>query len=102
MYASYSVLKRISGPSRDEVTGEWRSFTTRNFIICSYSSPNIIRQIKSRRMRWAGHVAFMGEERKVYRFWWEGLKERDSSEDPCVDGRTGSERILGRLTGRGV
>jgi hypothetical protein len=35
-----------------------------------YSSPNIVRQIKSRRMRWAGHVARMREERKVYNFWW--------------------------------
>jgi hypothetical protein len=46
-----------------------------------YSSPNIIRQIKSRRMRWAGYVARMGEERNVYRFWRENQKERDHLED---------------------
>jgi hypothetical protein len=48
------------GPKRDEVTGEWRIHSEELHI--SYSFPNIIRQIKSRRMRWAGHVACMGEE----------------------------------------
>jgi hypothetical protein len=58
------VLRRISGPKRDEVTGEWRKLHNEelhNF----YSSPDIIRQIKSRRVRWAGHVARMGEGRKM-------------------------------------
>jgi hypothetical protein len=60
------VLRRIFGPKRDEVTGEWRKLHNEelhNF----YSSPDIIRQVKSRRMRWAGHVARMGEEKKVYK-----------------------------------
>jgi hypothetical protein len=59
------VLKRIFGLKRDEVTGEWRKLHSgelHNF----YSSPDIIWQIKSRRMRWAGHVARMGEGRNVY------------------------------------
>jgi hypothetical protein len=60
------VLRRIFGPKRDEVTGEWRKLHNEELRIL-YSSPNIIRQIKSRRMRWAGHVARMGEERSVYR-----------------------------------
>jgi hypothetical protein len=60
------VLRRISGPKRDEVTGEWRELHNEELHIL-YSSPNIIRQIKSRRTRWAGHVARMGEERNVYR-----------------------------------
>jgi hypothetical protein len=60
------VLRRIFGPKRDEVTGEWRKLHSEELRIV-YSSPNIIRQIKSRRMRWAGHVARMGEERNVYR-----------------------------------
>jgi hypothetical protein len=60
------VLRRIFGPKRDEVTGEWRKFHNEELHIL-YSSPNIIRQIKSRIMRWAGHVARMGEERNVYR-----------------------------------
>jgi hypothetical protein len=58
------VLRRISGPRRDEVTGGWTKSHNEELHIL-YSSPNIIRQIKSRRMRWAGHVARMGEERNV-------------------------------------
>jgi hypothetical protein len=59
------VLRRIFGPQRDDVTGEWRKLHNEE-LHNLYSSPDIIRQIKSRRMRWAGHVARMGEERKVY------------------------------------
>ena len=61
------VLRRIFGPRRDEVTGEWRRLHNEE-LSDLYSSPNILRVIKSRRMRWAGHVARMGEERGVYRF----------------------------------
>jgi hypothetical protein len=60
------VLRRIFGSKRDEVTGEWRKLHNEKLRIL-YSSPNITRQIKSRIMRWAGHVARMGEERNVYR-----------------------------------
>jgi hypothetical protein len=60
------VLRRISGPKRDEVTGEWRQLYNGE-LHNLYSSPDIIRQIKSRRMRWTGHVAHMGEGRNVYR-----------------------------------
>jgi hypothetical protein len=60
------VLRRIFGPKRDEVTGEWRKLHSEE-LHNLYSSPNIIRQMKSRRMSWAGHVARMGEERNVYR-----------------------------------
>jgi hypothetical protein len=52
---------RIFGPKRDGVTGEWRKLHNEELHIL-YSSPNIIKHIKSRRMRWAGHVAHMGEE----------------------------------------
>jgi hypothetical protein len=60
------VLRRIFGPKRDEVTGERRKLQSGE-LHNLYSSPEIIRQIKSRRMRWAGHVARMGEGRNLYR-----------------------------------
>jgi len=60
------VLRRIFGPRRDEVTGDWRRLHNEE-LNDLYSSPNIVLVIKLRRMRWAGHVARMGEERGVYR-----------------------------------
>jgi len=57
---------RTYGLKRDEVTGEWRKLHNEE-LSDMYSSPNIVRVIKSRRMRWAGHVARMGESRSVYR-----------------------------------
>jgi hypothetical protein len=60
------ALRIIFGPKRDKVTGEWRKLHNEELHIL-YTSPNIIRQIKSRIMRWAGHVACMGEERNVYK-----------------------------------
>jgi len=54
-------------PRRDDVTGEWRRLHNAE-LNDLYSSPNIVPVIKSRRVRWAGHVARMGEERGVYRF----------------------------------
>jgi hypothetical protein len=69
-------LGRIFGPKTDEVTGECKKLHNVELHIL-YSSPNIIRQNKSRRMRWAGHVACMGEER----FWWESSRERGLMED---------------------
>ena len=59
------VLRRIFGPRRDEVTGDWRKLHNEEINVL-YSSPNIVWVIKSRRMRWAGHVARMGEK-GVYR-----------------------------------
>jgi len=61
------VLRRIFGPRRDEVTGEWRRLHNEE-LNDLYSLPNIVWVIKSRRMRWAGHAARVGEERGVYRF----------------------------------
>jgi hypothetical protein len=56
---------RIFRPKRDEVTGGCRNCIMRSFITCTYSSPSIIRMIKSRRMRWTGHVAQVGENRNA-------------------------------------
>jgi hypothetical protein len=60
------VLRRIFGPKRNEVTEGWRKLHNEE-LRDLYSSPSIIRIIKSRRMRWAGHVAQMGEKRNTYR-----------------------------------
>jgi hypothetical protein len=60
------VLRRIFGPRRDEVTGEWDKLHNEELHIL-YCFPSIIRQINSRRTRWAGHVVRMGEERNVYK-----------------------------------
>jgi hypothetical protein len=62
------VLRRIFGPKRDEVTREWRKLHKKE-LHDLYSSPSIIRIIKSRRMRWVGHVARMGEKRNAYRLF---------------------------------
>jgi hypothetical protein len=78
------VLRRIFGPKRDEVTGEWRKLHIEE-LNNLYSSQDIIRQVKSRRMRWAGHVAHMGEET-----------------NQGVDGRIGLEWILREIGLGGV
>jgi hypothetical protein len=60
------MLRKIFGPKRDEVTGEWRKLHNEE-LHDLYSSPSIIRMVKERRMRWAGHVGRMGEKRNAYR-----------------------------------
>jgi len=80
------ILRRIFGLKRDEVTGEWRKLLNEE-LNDLYSSPNIVRVIKSRRMRWAWHVACMGERRGYKGFWWGNLREKDHLQDPGVDGR---------------
>jgi len=60
------VLRRVFGPKSDEVTGEWRKVHNEE-LSDLYSLPNIVRVVKSRRMRWVGHVARMGQERGVHR-----------------------------------
>jgi hypothetical protein len=79
------VLRRIFGPSRDEVTGEWRKLPNEE-LNDLYSSPNIVWVIKSRRMRWAGHVTRRRGE--VYTgFWWGNLRKRDNLKVPGLGGR---------------
>jgi hypothetical protein len=60
------MLRRIFGPKRDGITGEWRKLHNER-LNDLYCLPTIVRVIRSRRMRWAGHVACMGERREVYR-----------------------------------
>jgi hypothetical protein len=78
------LLRSVFGPRRDEVTGEWRKLHNEELNEL-YSLPNIVRVVKSRRMRWAGHVARIGEERGVYR---------------VLVGKPDGKRPLGRLRRR--
>jgi hypothetical protein len=70
------VLRRIFGPKRDEVIGGWRKLHNEE-LHNLYCSPSIIGTIKSRRMRWVGHVARMGRRGMYIGFWWESHKEID-------------------------
>ena len=80
------VLRRIFEPKWDEVTGEWRKLRNEE-LNDLYCSPNIVRMIKLRRMRWAGHVARMGRREAYTGFWWGKLREREHLGDSRVDGR---------------
>jgi hypothetical protein len=72
----FRALSKIFGPKRDEVTGEWRKLRNEE-LRDLYSSPSIIRIIKLKRMRWAGHVARMGRRGTRIDYWWESQRERD-------------------------
>jgi hypothetical protein len=80
------VFRRIWGPKMDDVTEEWRKLHKQH-LNNLYSAPNIVRVIKSRRMRWAGHVERMGRGEAYRGLWWENLKNRDHLKDSGVDGR---------------
>ena len=80
------MLRRVFGPKRDEVTGEWRKLHNEE-LSDLYSLPNIVRVVKSRRMRWAGHVARIGEGRGVRRVMVGKPEERDPWRDPNVNGK---------------
>jgi len=77
------VLWRIFRPRRDEVTGDWRRLHNEE-LNDFYSSPHIVRVIKSRRMRWARHVARMGEERGRIGSWWGNRREGDHWRDGWI------------------
>jgi len=80
------VLGRIFGPKRVEVKGEWRKLHNEELYYL-YSSPNIFRVIKSRRMRWSWYVARMGRGEVHTGFWWGNMRASHDLEDPGIDGR---------------
>ena len=78
------VLRKIIGPKRDEETGEWRKLHNKELYYL-YSTLNIIRVIRSRLMRWAGHVARKGDKKVHTGFGWGHLSEREHLEDLGLD-----------------
>ena len=92
------VLRRKFGPKRDEVTGEWRRLHDKAFHVL-YSSPNIIRVIKSRRLRWAGHITRVGKRRSAYRVLVGKREGRNRLEDQGVDERKILKWILEKWNG---
>jgi hypothetical protein len=92
------VLRRVFGPRRNEVTGEWRKLHNEE-LNDLYSLPNIVREVKSGRMRWAGHVVRMGEERGLHMVLV-GKPERNRPLGrPSVDGRIRLRWIFRKLEG---
>jgi hypothetical protein len=79
------VLWRVFGPKRNEVKWEWRKLHSEE-LNDLYSLPNIVRVVKSRRMRWAGYVSLWGRREVCTRCWWGGQRERGHWGDPDVDG----------------
>jgi hypothetical protein len=90
------VLRRIFGPKCDGLTDEWRKLHNGD-LHNLYSSADIIRQFKSRRMRWAGHVAGIGEGRNVYRVLMGKPEGKVHKKNQGADGRIGSKWTLGKL-----
>jgi hypothetical protein len=89
------VLRKVFGPKRDEVIREWKKLHNEE-LNNLYSSFNIVRVIKSRRMRWAGHVARMVRGEVCTGFWSRNLREGDHWGEPGIDGK----KILGWSFGK--
>jgi hypothetical protein len=93
------VLRRIFGPEREKMAGGWRRLHNEE-LHNLYASPNNIRVIKARRIRWARHIARMGDMINAYKFSSENLKGRDDSEDLYIDGKIILDLFLGKLGGK--
>ena len=92
------MLRRVFGPKGDEVTGEWRKI--HNEGLCDlYSSPNIIRAIKSRRIRWAGRVVRTGESIGAYRVCVRRFERKKPLGRPGINGRIILNRIFRKWNG---
>ena len=91
-------MRRVFGSKRDEVTGEWRKLHNEE-LRDLYSLPNIVRVVKSRRMRWAGHVARMGEGSGVHRVLVGKPEGKNHWGDLDVDGRIILRWIFGKWEG---
>jgi hypothetical protein len=91
------VQRGIFRPKRDEVTGEWRRLREEELNL--YSSPNIIRVIRSRRMKWKKHVVCMGSRRGAYKVLVGKPEGQNHLEDPGVDGRIILKRIFSKWNG---
>ena len=92
------VLRKVFGPKRDEVTGEWKKLHNEE-LNNLYSLPNIVLVVKSRRMRWAEHVARKGRIEVCKGCWWGSLRERGHWGDQNVDGRIILRWIFRKLEG---
>ena len=92
------MLRRAFGPKRDKVTGKWRKLHNEE-LNDLYSLPNIVRVVKSRRMRWAGHVAHMGEDSGVHKVLVGQPEGKSHWVDQDVDGRIILRRIFRKLEG---
>jgi hypothetical protein len=97
--SEYKLLRRIFGHKWKEVAGGLRKLHNEE-LHNLYALPNMIREIKSRKVRWAGHIARTRETRNAYKVWSENLKGRDLSEELGVDGRIILEEILGKEGGK--
>jgi hypothetical protein len=91
------VLRWIFGAKKNKLTGEWRKLNNEE-LHGLYCSPHIVLVIKSRRKKWAGHVARMGRDEVHTGIWWGSLNERDQLEDPCVEWRI----LLNGSSGNGM
>ena len=90
------ALRRIFGPKREEVIGEWRKLYNKELNDLYFSS-NIVQVIKSGRMRWVGHVAYNGERRGVHRVLVGKLEEQDHLKDSGLDDRIILRWIIRKL-----